>query len=166
MTIKARHVDFILLSYNALVLAYLLVIGYYNRPTIDDFLYISSNHQGSLWDSVVFFYNNINGRILPNLLTCVVFMLYEYVHNLLFVTLFMFIGLYWIMKRILRKKLVRYCASLTQLQIFNLLCFFITSFIIYNFEMNTYTWTIACIIYFGNIFFALLLFYCVSDNYI
>lgn len=165
MKIKTRYVDFILLSYNVITLAYLLIIAFYNRPTIDDFLYISSTRHDSLWDSVLFFYNNINGRILPNILTYVVFIVYKYIPNLLFVSLFMFIGLYWIMHRILRKKSTRQYSSLTQLQIFNLLCFFITSFIIYNFEMNTYTWTIACIIYFGNIFFALLLFYCVSDNY-
>lgn len=165
MKIKTSLVDSALLIYNLIVLLYLLVLGFYNRPTIDDFLYISTNQTGSTWNSIVFFYHNVNGRILPNLVTNIVFQLYNYLHSLLFVSVLLFIGLYWIMRKILRTRLATYFAALNSVQEFNLLVFFIGSFIIYNFELNTFTWTIACIIYFGNIFCALVLFYCVSNDH-
>ena len=161
---KINSTDAILLACNVTCLAYLFILGYYNRPTIDDFEYMSG--QRGLLNSVSFFYHHVNGRFLPNFITSIIFIIYHYVQSLLFVPVVIIAGFYWIINKIITKRsMLFYFNPDAQLKKINFILFFICTLIIYNFEMNTFTWTIACIIYFGSIFFALVLFYSLTDTF-
>ena len=121
--------------------------------------------QRGLLGSVSFFYHHVNGRFLPNFITSIIFSIYNFLPTLLFVSTLMIAGFYWILNKLITKRpSLIYFAPGVQLKKINFILFFISLLVLYNFEMNTFTWTITCVIYFGSILFALVLLYCLTDT--
>src|SRR5262245_51080926 len=77
---------------NISYLAYLIILGYFNRLAADDYCFMRVLNDNGYWGAPSFWYSHWQGRFGPHLVIDLIILLYKY-FNSLFVYLLVLIGL-------------------------------------------------------------------------
>src|SRR5215475_14923245 len=91
---------------NISYLAYLIILGYFNRLAADYYCFMRILNDNGYWGAMFFWYNQWQGRFGPHLIINLVIKLYSY-FNSIFVYLLILIGLYiYSVSKVLQKILL------------------------------------------------------------
>jgi hypothetical protein len=141
---------------NISYLAYLIILGYFNRLAADDYCFMKALNDNGYWGAISFWYSHWQGRFGPHLIIDLIIILYNY-FNSLFIYLLVLIGLYiYSVSKILQYLLLEMEVSNNKFLLFNFGTLIFNMHVLSNFEFSTLYWLNASAMYFGGIAFALL----------
>lgn len=153
-----HNTSIIFLFIQLILLAYIFILGWYNPILIDDYCFLSVQRDHGMFGSIKFWYNNWQGRFMPQLFTNVFVWIYQKSGSTILLTSLHFsifiLGAYRIVKNmnftISKNVLVNRCYILAIiLMVFN-------STILFNFKPSTFFWVNVSTMYFGGLFFLVL----------
>lgn len=142
-----RFLFYLLLTANILSLAYFLIFGFYNRPALDDYCYLSAQNENGFLSPFTFWYQNWQGRFAPIFLINAFLKIYDLVPSLLQLTILLLTSFIWVIYKLLSRILI----YLSRFELLNLSAFVTSVFVINNYEFNTFYWLNASAMYFGGV---------------
>jgi hypothetical protein len=136
----------LLVVINALTVTYLLQLGYFNQPALDDYCILAVYKSHGFHSPITYWYQNWNGRFLPLYVTNFWLMVFEknntlFYHALFMVTSYIF-AIYRLLNTIFKPK-----TPYNKWYLGNLGVFIFWFFLINNFKFNTFFWLNASTMY-------------------
>jgi hypothetical protein len=149
----SRSIPFLytLVGFNILFLSYVLIVGYYNRLSLDDFAYMGVLRDYGLLNPFTFWYDNWQGRFAPQLFLNIMFSFYQLTSNLIFYPIILssiFVYSFY--------QILHYCFKLPKLVLLNYSILLYSALLLTTFELSTFYWLNASVMYFGGVAFLLL----------
>jgi hypothetical protein len=119
---------------NISYLAYLIILGYFNRLAANDYCFMRVLNDNGYWGALFFWYNQWQGRFGPHLIINLIIKLYSY-FNSLFVYPLILIGLYiYSVSKILQNLLSKNESINNKFLLFNFSALIFNMHVISNFD--------------------------------
>lgn len=142
---------------NLLFIGYILIIGYYNPIRVDDFCFLQIVKEYDVFSSLQYWYNNWQGRFMPQLFNNVIVLLYDNIGSTLPLTLFHLFLFTFSILRIKNAIEISKNRRLPYEKIFflNITFLLFAQVFISLFEPSTFFWVNVSTMYFGGMCFFL-----------
>jgi hypothetical protein len=148
----------LMMAANLVYLYYILIIAANNSIFLDDYCFMANYKKYGLVKSIGWWYNNWQGRFLPQFITNIFVFTYEKINSLLpYSILLISLFVYTIYRLVTQLTGIKSRFSSQQnLLIFTVSLLFVNALLITNFEFSTFFWLNVSTMYFGGIAFGLL----------
>ncbi len=137
--------------FNLFFLTYICVLGFYNRPAWDDYIFLAHMKKYGFLGGIPPWYMTWQGRFFPHLFINAVLAIYSYIPNMIvypaLISAVFVVSIFKILKNYF---------ELSNYYLINYSVLLLSSFVLTSLQFNTFFWPSASTMYFGGVMFCLI----------